>query len=69
VRFEWEGDRISAVGGGGIVAPVIRVLATSVPNEFVGYHLGVAAPINLSWAASDRDRIVLGGASAKRLRF
>jgi len=66
MRFEWEGDRISAVGGGGIVAPVIRVLATSVPNEFVGYHLGVAAPINLSWAASDRDRIVLGGAGAER---
>jgi hypothetical protein len=70
MRFEWEGDRISAVGGGGIVAPVIRVLATSVPNEFVGYHLGVAAPINLSWAAggmaSDRDRIVLGAAGAER---
>jgi CubicO group peptidase (beta-lactamase class C family) len=66
MRFEWEGDRISAVGGGGIVAPVIRVLATSVPDEFVGYHLGVAAPINVSWAASDRDRIVLGGAGAER---
>lgn len=62
IRFEWNGDRIAAVGGGAIVAPVVRFVATRVPTEFAGYHVGIAAPVRLGWGqgAFERDRIVLG---------
>lgn len=61
LRFEWVGDRIGAVGGGGITAPVVRFIAGRGPAGFVGYHLGIGAETRLNWnpAPADRDRIVV----------
>lgn len=61
LRFEWAGDRIGAVGGGGITPPVVRFIAGRGPAEFVGYHLGIGAGTRLIWnpAPGARDRIVV----------
>ena len=68
MRLEWEGDRISAVGGGGIVAPVVRFGATTDPAAFVGYHLGLGASATLHWVntAAERDQLVLSTAGGRR---
>lgn len=68
IRFEWEGGHINAVGGGGIVAPVVRFVATRVPTEFVGYHLGIGAPVTALWNArlSEQDQIVFPSAGNQK---
>jgi CubicO group peptidase (beta-lactamase class C family) len=48
MRFEWEGDRISAVGGGAIEVPTTVFLAASDERDFVGYNLGIRAPVYVS---------------------
>lgn len=48
MRFEWEGDRLAAVGGGAIEAPVTWFLATPTPHEYIGFNLGIRAPVRLT---------------------
>jgi hypothetical protein len=48
MRFEWDGDHLVAVGGGAIKAPVTWFLATPTPHEYIGFNLGIRAPVRLT---------------------
>ncbi len=57
MRIEWEGDRVSAVGGGGIEAPVVRFLNARRSGQYVGYHLGIGSASSFSWSAERSNEI------------
>ena len=45
-RLEWAGDRISAVGGGAVMAPATSFVAAG-NGEYIGYHLGIRSPVRM----------------------
>jgi hypothetical protein len=74
VRFEWEGDRITAVGGGAIEAPITWFVATVKEGAYIGYNLGIQAPVHMTLTArAGQDDVLHMGSGcstcdARRLR-
>ena len=53
-RFEWDAQRIMAVGGAGIAPPIIPLAATARRGALAAYHLGVGAAVRIIVDATGR---------------
>ncbi len=60
-RLEWDGERISAVGGSGISAPVVALLASAARDEFVAWdvHTGTTVRITATNRAGVIDSVTI----------